>query len=58
MQTKAAPYRSTACRIGTHHDCAHSSPVTAPVDIPVVYEMCACSCHLPAASTMTTGAAS
>lgn len=57
-QTTAAPYRSTACRIGTHHECAHSSPVAAPVGIPVVYETCACSCHAPAASPLPTGAAS
>lgn len=41
----ATPYKSSACRIGTHHECAHSSPTTAPIDTPVVYEACACSCH-------------
>lgn len=41
----AATYRSTACRIGTHSVCAESSPVSAPVDVPVIYETCACSCH-------------
>jgi hypothetical protein len=40
-----APYRSTACRIGTHRECAVSSPALAPVDIPVIYEACDCSCH-------------
>ncbi|TXS34563.1 hypothetical protein EAO71_00590 [Streptomyces sp. ms191] len=39
------PYRSSACQIGTHHECAHSSPTPALIDIPVVYEACACSCH-------------
>ncbi|AJF64993.1 hypothetical protein SVTN_11720 [Streptomyces vietnamensis] len=41
----AAAYQSSACRIGTHHECAHSAPTAAPVDIPVVYEACGCSCH-------------
>lgn len=41
----AVPYRSTACRIGTHLACAESSPVSAPFDLPVVYETCACPCH-------------
>ena len=57
-QTNAALYRSTSCRIGTHHECAHSSPATGPVDIPVVYETCACTCHAPAASPTPTGATS
>ena len=39
------PYRSTACRIGTHHACAESSPTVAPVDLPVIYEVCDCPCH-------------
>ncbi len=39
------PYRSTACRMGTHSLCTESSPVCAPVDLPVVYERCACPCH-------------
>jgi hypothetical protein len=39
------PYRSTACRIGTHPACAESSPASAPVDLPVVYETCGCPCH-------------
>ena len=38
-------YRSASCRIGTHHACAESSPATAPVDVPVIYEACDCSCH-------------
>ncbi|MFF4962809.1 hypothetical protein [Streptomyces sp. NPDC001222] len=42
---EAASYRSTACRIGTHHACAESSPATAPIDLPVVYEACDCACH-------------
>lgn len=41
----AVPYRSTACRIGTHLVCAESAPVSAPIDLPVVYETCACPCH-------------
>ncbi|MFF3603051.1 hypothetical protein [Streptomyces sp. NPDC002463] len=48
------PYRSSACRIGTHHECAHSSPTTAPIGIPVVYEACACSCHSAATSPEAT----
>lgn len=44
----AAPYRSTACRIGTHPACAESSLASAPVDLPVIYEACDCPCH-PAA---------
>lgn len=40
-----ASYRSSACRIGTHHECAHSSPAAAPVGIPVIYEACECACH-------------
>ncbi|GAA1891839.1 hypothetical protein GCM10009837_12400 [Streptomyces durmitorensis] len=46
--TQAAPYRSSACRIGTHHACAEPSPATAPVDVPVVYEACDCPCHATA----------
>ncbi|ASQ95664.1 hypothetical protein CGL27_23705 [Streptomyces sp. 11-1-2] len=41
-----APYQSTACRIGTHHACAESSPALAPVDVPLIYEACDCPCHL------------
>jgi hypothetical protein len=40
-----APYRSTACRIGTHPTCSESTPAAAPTDLPVVYEVCDCSCH-------------
>ena len=48
----AVPYRSTACRIGTHLVCAESSPASAPVDLPVVYETCDCPCHaMPDRST-------
>lgn len=45
--TAALPtsYRSTACRIGTHLVCAESSAVSAPIDVPVVYEACDCACH-------------
>ncbi|RST07234.1 hypothetical protein EF910_05970 [Streptomyces sp. WAC07149] len=38
-------YRSASCAIGTHHECAHSSPVEAPIGIPVIYEACDCPCH-------------
>lgn len=45
LDASAAPYRSTACRVGTHHECAESSPASAPVDVPLIYEACDCSCH-------------
>lgn len=41
----AVPYRSIACCIGTHPTCAESSPASAPVDLPVIYEACGCPCH-------------
>ncbi|MET9988260.1 hypothetical protein ABZ061_01615 [Streptomyces mutabilis] len=50
----AVPYRSAACRIGTHLACAESSPASAPVDLPVVYETCDCPCH--STSDRPTGA--
>lgn len=50
-------YRSTSCRIGTHHACAESSPLTAPVDVPVIYETCDCPCHTIAKRPVQTGAA-
>ncbi len=50
-------YRSTFCHIGTHHACAESSPVTAPVDVPVIYEACDCSCHTTAECPVPTEAA-
>lgn len=40
-----APYRSSSCQIGQHRECAHSAPVVAPSDVPVIYEACACLCH-------------
>ncbi|BCL30929.1 hypothetical protein GCM10017557_57880 [Streptomyces aurantiacus] len=43
--TSDASYRSIACRIGTHHACAESSPASAPIDVPVIYEACDCLCH-------------
>ncbi|MFF8319087.1 hypothetical protein ACF06V_18185 [Streptomyces bobili] len=43
--TSAVLYRSTACRIGTHHACAESSPASTLVDLPVIYEACDCPCH-------------
>ena len=48
---KLGSYRSISCRIGTHRDCAQSSPRTAPVGVPVVYEACDCSCHMTADRT-------
>lgn len=41
----SVPYRSIACRIGTHSSCVEPSPFLAPVDVPVIYEACACPCH-------------
>ncbi|MFD5410833.1 hypothetical protein [Streptomyces nojiriensis] len=41
-------YRSSSCAIGTHPECAQSSPAIAPVGVPVIYEACDCSCHAPA----------
>ncbi|MGT2530434.1 hypothetical protein ACU4GG_27595 [Streptomyces nojiriensis] len=38
-------YRSSSCAIGTHPECAQSSPAIAPVGVPVIYEACDCSCH-------------
>lgn len=40
-----APYRSSSCAIGTHRECAHSSPTTALIGVPVIYEACNCTCH-------------
>lgn len=45
--TASVPYRSIACRIGTHSSCVESSPFLAPVDVPVIYEACDCACHAP-----------
>ncbi|OSP42991.1 hypothetical protein B7767_12480 [Streptomyces sp. 13-12-16] len=56
-QSGPAFYRSASCRIGTHHACAESSPVTAPVDVPVIYEACDCSCHTIAERPVPTEAA-
>ncbi len=39
------PYRSIACRIGTHHSCIEFSPTLAPTAVPVIYEVCNCPCH-------------
>lgn len=44
-ETAAAAYLSTACRVGTHTACAEGLPSPAPVDVPVIYETCACPCH-------------
>ncbi len=43
--TSGVPYRSTACRIGTHRACTEASPAPAPAALPVVYEACDCPCH-------------
>ncbi|KOU84763.1 hypothetical protein ADK93_24420 [Streptomyces sp. XY58] len=43
-------YRSSSCAIGTHPECAESSPATAPVGVPVIYEACDCACHVPDAA--------
>ncbi|MCW5250069.1 hypothetical protein [Streptomyces sp. SHP 1-2] len=43
--TDASSYRSADCRIGAHLVCAESSPETAPVGLPVIYEACDCPCH-------------
>lgn len=41
----AVSYRSTVCSVGTHHECAESSPALAPIDVPLIYEACDCPCH-------------
>ncbi|MGX1130780.1 hypothetical protein RKD49_002970 [Streptomyces glaucescens] len=56
MGIPAVPYRSAACRIGTHAACAESSPASAPVDLPVVYEACDCPCHSTLARPTSTEA--
>lgn len=38
-------YRSAVCQIGTHRACSESTPNSAPVDLPLIYEACACLCH-------------
>lgn len=43
--TSPVPYRSAACRIGTHTACAEPCPASAPIDVPVIYEVCDCQCH-------------
>ncbi|MER7920372.1 MULTISPECIES: hypothetical protein [unclassified Streptomyces] len=53
-ETLAAPYRSPECCIGTHLDCAESSPISAPVDLPVAYETCVCPCHSLSHRSMPT----
>jgi hypothetical protein len=44
----AVPYQSSSCRIGTHCECAQSSPAAAPIGVPVFYEACSCACHTAA----------
>lgn len=41
----SVPYRSTACRIGTHLSCIEPAPPSATDDVPVIYEVCICPCH-------------
>lgn len=48
-------YRSSSCAIGTHSECAQSSPATAPIGVPVIYEGCDCPCHVPAAAPSRRG---
>lgn len=47
----ASTYRSTSCAIGTHPECVHSTPTTAPVGVPVIYEPCDCTCHATSGPT-------
>ncbi|GAB7032110.1 hypothetical protein JCM4914_35710 [Streptomyces platensis subsp. malvinus] len=54
-RTNAAAYRSSSCQIGRHCECAQSSPAAAPIGIPVVYEVCDCSCHAAADHGNGTG---
>lgn len=42
---EAPPYRSATCRIGTHEACTESPALLAPIDLPLIYEVCACPCH-------------
>ncbi|GLX52440.1 hypothetical protein Shyhy01_53900 [Streptomyces hygroscopicus subsp. hygroscopicus] len=44
-ETSTIPYQSAVCCIGIHLACVESSPVSAPIDLPLVYETCACPCH-------------
>lgn len=53
--TAAAPYRSSACRVGAHEECAHSSPTSTPAGVPVVYEACACACQRMEAPDLVRG---
>lgn len=46
----ATTFRSSSCVIGAHPECAQSSPESAPVGVPVIYEACDCSCHAPGAA--------
>jgi len=40
-----APYLSLVCALGTHEECDEAEPPPAPVDLPLIYERCACKCH-------------
>ncbi len=56
--TSSVPYRSAACRIGTHTACAESHPAPAPIDVPVIYEVCDCRCHSSVGLSTPVGVAS
>ncbi|WP_255954595.1 hypothetical protein [Streptomyces odontomachi] len=47
------PYRSVECRIGTHM-CGEGEPRQFAADLPLIYEICQCTCHTPATSDNTT----
>lgn len=53
--TSATSYRSAACQIGTHQACAESTPDSAPVDLPLIYEACGCLCHSATAPSRLRG---
>lgn len=42
-----APYRSTACHIGTHHECHEFTVPVPPPEHGVRREPCVCLCHTP-----------
>lgn len=51
-ETSAIPYQSAVCCIGIHLACVESSVVSAPIDLPLVYETCACPCHTAPSRSM------
>lgn len=54
----SVPYRSAACRIGTHTACAEPYPASVPIDVPVIYEACDCLCHSSVGPSTSVGVAS